>query len=555
VTASYDPPVDFLAMLSAAEARTASRDWRGAVELWELVVAANPVEGRFFSHLAQAREETGQYQGAVDAYTTALELRDGYPAETAYRIGCCRARLGDLDGALTWLRRALDLGFRYPDRAAEDEALAALRDDGAFRALVGPPDVAGMSRDDGWRSDLDLLVREVRRRAYAPFREVPEETFDAAARALHDAIPDLTDGRVLAGMRRLVGLLGDAHAYVHPAFDDSDLFRPLPVQLFWFEEGVFIVAADPAHEGLLGSELVAIGERSLEVAAAAVEPLVAVDNGNRRWLRNVVPARLTDAVMLEALDVVPHTAEVPFTLRGRDGETRVVRLSPIPAEPSPVRRRRLPCLDGWRFLPDSLTGPPPLYLRNPDANYWFTELREERTVYCQFNRVADGPRESLPEFSRRLLEHVDDHDVERLVIDVRANGGGNTFLEMPFLHGLVASRKINRRGRLFVIIGRATFSAAQNFATLVQRHTEAVFVGEPTGSSPTFVGESVEFRLPYSGLRANVSDLLWQSSWPMDYRRWIAPTLYAPPTFAAFAANRDPAMEAILACRDDLPGW
>jgi tetratricopeptide (TPR) repeat protein len=546
--------VSFLATLSAAEARTASRDWRGAVELWELVVEANPVEGRFFSQLAQAREETGHYQGAIDAYSTALELRDGYPAETAYRIGCCHARMGDRHGALTWLRRALDMGFRHPDRAAEDEALAALRDDRTFHTLFGSPDAAGVSRDDGWRSDLDLLVREVKRRAYAPFREVPEETFDAAARALYDAIPDLTDARVLAAMRSLVRLLGDAHAYVHPSFDDNDLFRPLPVQLFWFEEGLFVVAADPAHEGLLGSEVVAIGDRTLEEAVAAVEPLVALDNGNRRWLRNVVPARLTDAAMLEALDVVPSAAEVPLTLRGGHGETRLVSLSPVPAEPSPVRRRRLPCLEGWRFLPDTLSAPPPLYLRNPDANYWFTELREERTVYCQFNRVADGPRESLAEFSRRLLEHVAEHDVDRLVIDVRANGGGNTFLEMPFLHGLIGS-KVNRRGRLFVIIGRATFSAAQNFATLVQRHTEAVFAGEPTGSSPTFVGESVEFRLPFSGLRANVSDLLWQSSWPMDYRTWIAPTIYAPPTFEAFGANRDPAMEAVLACRDHLPGW
>jgi hypothetical protein len=414
--------------------------------------------------------------------------------------------------------------------------------------------VSAMSRDEGWRSDLGLLVREVKRRAYAPFREVPAETFDAAARALHDAIPDLTDAQVLVGMRKLVRLLGDAHAYVQPPFEDNELYRPLPVQLFWFEEGMFVVAADPAHEELLGSEVMAIGERTLEEAVAAVEPLIALDNGNRRWLRNVVPARLTDAAMLEALDIVPGAAAVRLTLRGRDGETRAVQLSPVPAEPNPVRRRRLPCPERWRFFPDTLTAPPPLSLRNPDANYWFTKLREERTVYCQFNRVADGPREPLAEFSRRLLEHVADHDVDRLVIDVRANGGGNTYLEMPLLHGLIAS-KVNRRGRLFVIIGRATFSAAQNFATLVQRHTEAVFVGEPTGSSPTFVGESVEFRLPYSGLRANVSDLLWQSSWPMDYRRWIAPTLYAPPTFEAFAANRDPALEAILACRDHLPGW
>ena len=108
---------------------------------------------------------------------------------------------------------------------------------------------------------------------------------------------------------------------------------------------------------------------------------------------------------------------------------------------------------------------------------------------------------------------------------------------------------------MFVVIGRRTFSAAQNGATLIERHTEAIFVGEPTGASPNFVGETVPFELPYSKFRANVSDLYWQSSWPTDYRIWIAPLIYTPPTFAAYRAIRDPAVDAILACREHLPGW
>ena len=56
-------------------------------------------------------------------------------------------------------------------------------------------------------------------------------------------------------------------------------------------------------------------------------------------------------------------------------------------------------------------------------------------------------------------------------------------------------------------------------------HTPARFVGEPTGSSPNFVGETVPFRLPYSGFTVNVSDLYWQTSWPMDHRTWIPPDL------------------------------
>lgn len=62
------------------------------------------------------------------------------------------------------------------------------------------------------------------------------------------------------------------------------------------------------------------------------------------------------------------------------------------------------------------------------------------------------------------------------------------------------------------------------------------------------------FTLPHSKLKVNVSDLYWKSSIPMDRRTWLAPELYAPPTFEAFRANRDPAMEAILASTEHLPG-
>jgi hypothetical protein len=129
---------------------------------------------------------------------------------------------------------------------------------------------------------------------------------------------------------------------------------------------------------------------------------------------------------------------------------------------------------------------------------------------------------------------------------MRWNNGGNTFLSQPLLHGLIANKKINQRGKLFVIIGRRTFSAAQNTATFIERHTKATFVGEPTGSSPNFIGEETPFILPYNKVLVNVSDLYWQSSWPMDYRTWIAPQIYAPPTFALYRVNRDPALEAIL---------
>jgi hypothetical protein len=113
---------------------------------------------------------------------------------------------------------------------------------------------------------------------------------------------------------------------------------------------------------------------------------------------------------------------------------------------------------------------------------------------------------------------------------------------------------LSRRGALFVIIGRLTFSAAQNTVTAIERETSAIFVGEPTGSRPNLIGEAIDFELPYSKLRANVADLFWQTSWPLDYRTWTAPDLYAPPTFEAYRRNQDPALDAIRSIQEYLPG-
>jgi hypothetical protein len=167
-------------------------------------------------------------------------------------------------------------------------------------------------------------------------------------------------------------------------------------------------------------------------------------------------------------------------------------------------------------------------------------------VYFQFNGVGNQQPETLEAFCDRLFAFIGSHEVSKLVVDLRWNGGGDTFLAQPLLHHLISCAKINQPGCLYVIIGRGTFSAAQNTATAIERDTDAIFVGEPSGSRPNFVGETIPFQLPYSKVMVNVADLYWQTSWPMDHRPWIAPELYAPPAFETFSQNRDPAMEAIL---------
>lgn len=132
------------------------------------------------------------------------------------------------------------------------------------------------------------------------------------------------------------------------------------------------------------------------------------------------------------------------------------------------------------------------------------------------------------------------------MLDVRHNGGGNTYLYPPLLKALLYYELTQPGGKIFAIIGRQTFSAAQNFTNDVDRLTDAIFVGEPTGSRPSFAGESTQAVLPYSGVGFGISTCLHQHVYATDRRIWIAPDVPAELSSADYFANRDPALAAIL---------
>jgi hypothetical protein len=335
--------------------------------------------------------------------------------------------------------------------------------------------------------------------------------------------------------------LDDGHAYVDlPPSGYSELRAALPLRFFLFEEGLHVTSVLPGWESLLGAQVLHIDGHPVEDVIAAVDPLICRDN--EQWPRYAVANWLRRVPFLHALGVAADPSKVRLGL----ASSEVV----VPASVTYA-----PTVGEWTAPPGwvPLVQDPPLHLHNPGVLYWYRRLPD--LVYLQFSGVGDDTAEDFHAFCTRLF--LDLADARHLVIDLRWNPGGNTFLVQPMLSRLVASH-VNRPGGLFVIIGRKTYSAAQNTAVFLERQTHAVFVGEPTGSSPNFIGETTPFVLPWSRLEVNVSDLYWQSSWPMDPRPWIAPHLYAPPTFAAYAAGRDPALEAVrsvIEAGEHLPGY
>ncbi len=388
---------------------------------------------------------------------------------------------------------------------------------------------------DRWRDDLDYLVAAVRREHRNPHHTVSPDGFARAIASLRWRLPDLAGHEVVVALARLMALVGDGHTVLR--LTDVGGFGRVPIRLHRFSDGLSVRAITPDHASANGGRVIAIGDVPILEAWDRARPLVSRDNEMGVW--QTVPDLLAIPHVLHALGIVPAIDRTTWTIERTSGE--IVTLD-LPTAPD-----RAPDLVDAR---SRLRMADPLWLRRSHEN-WFEHLSDVATLYLAYNTVRDGAPEPLALLFNRALDVAAREGIDRFVIDIRRNGGGNMALNWPLVDGLIRADRVNRWGHLFVIIGRGTFSAAMNLAVDLEARTRALFVGEPTAARPNGFGENVDIALPHSGLRATVSGLFWQNSLPVDDREWIAPDIPARLSSADYLGQRDPALDAILRYEHD----
>src|SRR6185503_14790082 len=328
-------------------------------------------------------------------------------------------------------------------------------------------------------------------------------------------------------LMKMMRYIGDGHSNIFLPVSNPQFRKTLPIQFYLFKEGLYIISADPKYKELLGSQVLQFEKKNINDVVKALEPLNGKDNNMNILVR--LPYLMRYPVLLKTLGIISTSDQLELKTRDIKGELKTVYIIPDTTQPDIWNIQPYP--KGWVSFPETLKDSIPRYLKNNDKVFWFDYSPTDKIVYAQVNRIWNTTEESLAGFAKKLSALINENDVEKLVIDLRGNNGGNTFSGWFFVNELLHNDKINKKGHLFVIIGRRTFSAAQNTATYFEHLTNAIFVGEPTGSRPNFVGDEAPIKLPYSQIELNVSGVMWQSSWGVDKRIWIPPLLYAPPTF------------------------
>jgi hypothetical protein len=381
-----------------------------------------------------------------------------------------------------------------------------------------------------WREDLHFLRDAVLNGHPNPFHTTSRATFEAAVNHLEQRIPNLARHEIIVGFSAILALVGDGHTSLFLPWNSSAEFGRYPLRFHAFSDGLRVSSAAPDHQDLLGAKVLRIGALSASEALERTATVVSRDNAMGSMLG--AADCLIAPEICHALGIVPALEEATFVVE-LDARAVPVHLSASSLE-----------LPRWGTVPGVAL---PLWLQRNDEPYWVEHLPDHRALYVQYNAVRDAPDEPLEAFFRRVFALSESHGAQCLIVDLRHNGGGNMDLNRPLIHGLIRSDRLNRRGQVFALTGRQTFSAAMNCAVDLERHTNTLFVGEPTGSSPNFYGETNWTTLPHCRVGFSYSSLYWQCSSPADQRPWIEPHISAPLSSTDLLAGRDPALEAALA--------
>jgi hypothetical protein len=270
----------------------------------------------------------------------------------------------------------------------------------------------------------------------------------------------------------------------------------------------------------------------LEEATRKVSTLYAAENESavkdkaRRWLAS--PEALT------AIGLLEDAKSGRYTVIDASGKQRDIVLTPLTRKSRPVFVRA-------GDTPANETLPSRRVQRTRYGQDW---LADSKTLYCWYDSCANLANHPVSAWCQEVLKAIEEKSPERMVIDLRRNGGGNSALLLPLTLGLKLRPAMCEKGRLIVLIGPGTYSSAMLNALELRNWTNAVLIGQPTGGSPNEFGEIKFQTLPHSKWQVQYSTRYFQKT--NDGAKTAKPDVEVQASIADYLAGRDPALDAAL---------
>ncbi|MDS0528379.1 S41 family peptidase [Clostridium sp. SHJSY1] len=323
-----------------------------------------------------------------------------------------------------------------------------------------------------WIYDINYLKEKIPKKHKNPFFNITQEQFNSSLDKLIEDVPNLNSDEIQVRINEIISSIGDAHTRL-VNFNDQNT-SSYPIQLYWFKDGYYIINTSKEYRELLGKKLISINNKDISEIVSKLNASVSQDNLAN--IQSKMPSLITNPIILKAYKIIDNDNCV-FELADKDnGNKTSITLSPSK-------------LNSIKFEEDSSDR---ISLIKPSDSEKLQYINSANAVYLRFDSCK-----LFNKIFSDTLDKINTTNAKSLIIDIRNNGGGNsagvdTLLEV--------CKSIESDIKIYVIIGRKTFSSAIIYADNLKTQTNCTFYGEGTSGSPNHYGEVKKFTLPKSKL-------------------------------------------------------
>lgn len=381
-----------------------------------------------------------------------------------------------------------------------------------------------------WLKDIQYLDKKIEKQ-FVSFDPTVKSSFKTEIDKLRKEVGDLKDYQIACEIMRLMSLLKDGHTELNIGHTNVGFIK-LPLLLYFFEDSLYVIAAHQQYQDLIGKSISHFNGMPTSKVFAILQKRMSADNDMEYY--HAAPGYLILPELLECIGVSDNPKKVNLSIG-----SKIIEFEGISSEQYSNSK--------WASLYSINSIERPIYLSGSGKYYWHKYLEGEKTMYFNFTRVNNQKgKESIKNYFRRLFDEIDQTKPEKLIIDFRLNNGGNYGLSRPLIDAIVERPWLNQSGKIWVVNGRRTFSAASVATIYLKTETEAIVIGEPGRTHPNWSDNNEYMNLPNSNYLLEYTTRI-KKHWPEKPELDRIPVdVYLPPNFQAYQSGEDVVMSYIL---------
>lgn len=388
------------------------------------------------------------------------------------------------------------------------------------------PATSAEQRAVQWRQDVEHICENFVRLHRDAFRFANKKVFERERNSLLQEIPKLSDDQVMIRLAALFTPMRDAHSGVHL---QPGQFTSLPIGVAHLSDGFYLLRVPHDQPELLESKIEGVGGKSIQEMLAAFSTVI--PHENEIGVANGAGHLLARPTVLHAIGLSDRSDAAEYALRLPNGQKREVTFK---LKNDGEKTRSVTVQRTGKWLAESATG-----------NYWYRVLPDHNAIYVGYLACAEQQGYPFQKFASEVLEEIEKQQLEKLIIDIRFNGGGSELVAQPLFRALESHPRL-KKGQLFVLIGNKTFSSAKGAALQLRSKTDAILVGSPIPQCPNSFGEVRKFKSPNFGIPVYYSTKFFIKLPGADDQDRISPDLLVPTTITDWKTGHDPVLEAAL---------